>query len=98
MSEVLVLGGGFAGLSAAVHLAAAGLEVVLIEQQSTVGGKAGQVVMDGFRFDTGPSLFTMPQVLEETFAAAGRELPLADKTELGRQLVALIAERYHAQG
>lgn len=72
----LVLGGGFAGLSAAVHLALAGSEVTLLEQLPEVGGKAGEVAQDGFRFDTGPSVLTLPQILHEIFGAAGEALPI----------------------
>ena len=71
----LVLGGGFAGLSAAIHLALAGFEVTLLEGHAEVGGKAGEVMGEGFRFDTGPSVLTLPGVLEDLFAAAGESLP-----------------------
>jgi phytoene desaturase len=70
-----VLGGGFAGLSAAIHLALQGAEVTLLEQQPTLGGKAGRFEQDGFRFDTGPSVFTMRWVIEDLFKAAGQPLP-----------------------
>ena len=71
----LVLGGGFAGLSAAVHLALAGLEVTLLEQAPSLGGKAGEVRENDYRFDTGPSVFTLPHVVEELFKAAGEAVP-----------------------
>ncbi len=71
----LVLGGGFAGLSAAIHLALASFEVTLLEGHAEVGGKAGEVTGEGFRFDTGPSVLTLPGVLENLFAAAGESLP-----------------------
>ncbi len=74
--DALVIGGGFAGLSAAIHLAAAGRSVRLLEQDATLGGKAGEVREAGFRFDTGPSVFTLPHVLEDVFAAAGRSSPI----------------------
>lgn len=74
--DVLVIGGGFAGLSAAIHLAAGGAEVHLVDQNESLGGKAGELRVDGFRFDTGPSVFTLPEVFEEVFAAAGRSSPL----------------------
>jgi phytoene desaturase len=75
VQKVFVLGGGFAGLSAAIHLALQNVQVTLLEQQTTLGGKAGRFEKDGFRFDTGPSVFTMKWVLEELFRAAKRELP-----------------------
>ena len=71
----LVLGGGFAGLSAAIHLALAGREVTLLEQAPSLGGKAGEHREHGYRFDTGPSVFTLPHVVEELFRAAGENLP-----------------------
>lgn len=70
----LVLGGGFAGLSAAVNLALSGVKVTLLEQQSEVGGKAGEFRQDGFRFDIGPSVWTLPEVVTELFIRAG-DLP-----------------------
>ncbi len=73
---MFVLGGGFAGLSAAIHLALQNARVTLLEQHPTLGGKAGTFEKDGFRFDTGPSVFTMKWVLEDLFKKAGRELPL----------------------
>ena len=71
----LVLGGGFAGLSAAIYLALAGREVTLLEQAPSLGGKAGEHREHGYRFDTGPSVFTLPHVVEELFKAAGEVLP-----------------------
>ncbi len=61
---------GFGGLSAAIHLAARGVQVVVHERQSVAGGKASEIEADGFRFDTGPSLLTMPFVLEELYEVA----------------------------
>jgi len=75
VKAVTVLGGGFAGLSAAIHLALAGCEVTLLEQNTTFGGKARQLEKDGFRFDTGPSVFTLPHIIEEIFERAGESLP-----------------------
>jgi phytoene desaturase len=75
VQKALVLGGGFAGLSAAIHLALRGVAVTLLEQHPTLGGKAGRFEQGGFRFDTGPSVFTMRWVLEDLFKAAGREVP-----------------------
>jgi phytoene desaturase len=83
----LVLGGGFAGLSAAIHLALEGVQVTLLEQLDEVGGKAGEFVQDGFRFDLGPSVWTLPEVLYEPFERAGAPLPeLAPLAPLCRYL------------
>ena len=71
--HAIVVGAGLGGLSAAVRLAAAGWEVTVIEQQSHPGGKAGTEQRGRYRFDTGPSLLTMPHVLEQLFDEAGRD-------------------------
>ncbi|WP_067864047.1 phytoene desaturase family protein [Nocardia shimofusensis] len=71
MSRVLVVGAGVGGLAAAMRLQAMGHQVTVLEQAREIGGKLGVVELDGFRFDTGPSLLTMPHVLEELFASAG---------------------------
>jgi len=72
--QVIIVGAGIGGLSAAIRLAAAGRRVTVLEQDAQVGGKMSQVTQDGFRWDTGPSVITMRPVLEELFAAAGRRL------------------------
>jgi phytoene desaturase len=73
-APILVVGGGLGGLSAAIHLAARGRRVVLCEKNERVGGKLNIVAEQGYTFDTGPSLLTMPWVLRELFAVAGRRL------------------------
>lgn len=71
MSRVVVVGAGVGGLAAAVRLAHAGHRVTICEAQDTVGGKLGLYERDGFRFDTGPSLLTMPHVLRAVFEDTG---------------------------
>ena len=71
----LVLGGGFAGLSAALNLALEGVQVTLLEQMSEVGGKAGEFMQGGFRFDLGPHVWTLPEILTELFVRAGETPP-----------------------
>jgi len=67
-----IIGSGVAGLSAAVHLASQGNEVTVFEANSYPGGKLTAFKQDGYRFDAGPSLFTMPQFLDEVFETAGK--------------------------
>ncbi len=69
-----IVGGGLAGLAAAVTLAGRGHRVVLFEANDWVGGKAAVFERDGYRFDMGPTILTLPRVLERVFAEAGREL------------------------
>ncbi len=72
--SIIVIGAGIGGLSAAIRLAAQGHRVTILERQAQVGGKLNHIQMDGFSFDTGPSLITMPYVLEDLFATAQRNL------------------------
>ncbi len=78
----VVIGAGLAGLAAAIHLAAAGRDVTVLEAGREPGGCCGTATVGGYRFDTGPSVLTMPEVLEETIGAAGEDLsswlPLAE--------------------
>ncbi len=70
----VVIGAGIGGLSAAIHLAAAGYPAVVLEQNPKVGGKMARLSQDGFTWDTGPSVITMRPVLEALFHTAGRRL------------------------
>jgi len=72
--RVAVIGAGLGGLAAALRLQGAGHDVVVLEQRERPGGRAYQLRDAGFTWDTGPSLITMPWVLEETFAAGGLDL------------------------
>lgn len=65
MSRIVVVGAGVGGLACAVRLARAGHEVVVVEQAPAPGGKCARIVRDGFRFDAGPSLLTMPWLVRE---------------------------------
>lgn len=73
-AEVLVVGAGIGGLSAALALAARGLTVRVLEAADRPGGKAGVVEVDGVVIETGPSVLTLPDVFARVFARAGRRL------------------------
>lgn len=73
MSErVVVIGGGLGGLSAAALLASKGFKVTLFEKNSFTGGKAAVAGGEGYTFDAGPSLLTMPFILHNLFSACGK--------------------------
>lgn len=78
--KVVVVGAGLGGLGTALRLRGAGHDVTVLERMAAPGGRASQIVDGGYRWDTGPSLLTMPWVMEETFAAAG--LNFHDEVEL----------------
>ncbi len=82
MSTVGIIGGGLGGLAAAATLAARGHKVTLLEKNAWLGGKAALLEEEGFRFDMGPTILTMPRVLERVFGEAGRDM--ADYLELVR--------------
>ena len=71
--RVLVIGAGFAGLSAATSLADKGYDVTILEKNNTPGGRARVFQADGFTFDMGPSWYWMPDVFETYFARFGRK-------------------------
>jgi phytoene desaturase len=66
-----IIGAGVGGMAAGIHLAARGWQVQIFERNARVGGKLNLVEQDGWRFDTGPSLLTMPDVVRDLFATAG---------------------------
>src|SRR3954447_2424242 len=72
--SAVVIGAGLGGLAVALRLQGQGWDVTVVEQRPAPGGRASRLRTDGFTWDTGPSLITMPWVLEETFAAGGLDL------------------------
>ena len=73
-SSVIIVGSGFAGLSAASFMAKAGWDVTLIEKNSTPGGRARQLKEEGFTFDMGPSWYWMPEIFENYFNKFGKKV------------------------
>ncbi|MFO0410273.1 MAG: phytoene desaturase family protein, partial [Planctomycetota bacterium] len=69
-----VIGGGLAGLAAACTLAARGHQVTLFDKNAWFGGKAAVHHQDGYRFDMGPTILTIPSVLKRIFAESGRKV------------------------
>ena len=73
MSKAIVIGAGIAGIATAIRLAVKGFEVEIFEANAYPGGKLSEFKQGDFRFDAGPSLFTMPQYVNELFALAGKK-------------------------
>jgi phytoene dehydrogenase-like protein len=73
MSKAIVIGAGIAGIASGIRLVIKGYQVEVFEAGSVAGGKLSELNLGDFRFDTGPSLFTMPQYVDELFALAGKD-------------------------
>jgi diapolycopene oxygenase len=71
---IAIIGGGLAGLAAACTLGARGHRVILFEKNEWLGGKAALFEQDGFRFDMGPTILTVPRVLARIFSEAGQQM------------------------
>ena len=78
--QIAVVGGGLGGLAAACTLAARGHDVTVLEKSEWLGGKATELKQDGFRFDMGPTILTLPSVLHRIFDEANK--PLDDYLDL----------------
>lgn len=79
---IIVIGGGLGGVSAAISLAQKGYTVRLFEKNHHLGGKLNRLTKDGFTFDLGPSILTMPQIFEKMFRDGGRDM--ADYVKIQR--------------
>ncbi len=73
MKKVIEIGSGFAGIAAATKLATKGFEVIVLEKNNQLGGRARVFEADGFKFDMGPSWYWMPDVFERYFAEFGKK-------------------------
>ncbi|MBL4678532.1 MAG: phytoene desaturase [Mucilaginibacter sp.] len=71
--KAVIIGAGVAGIATAIRLAVKGYKVEVFEANSYPGGKLSQFEQNGYRFDAGPSLFTMPQYVDELFRLAGKD-------------------------
>jgi len=74
MKRIIVCGAGIGGMVTALYLSHKGFEVEIFEKNLKPGGKMNEYVKDGYRFDTGPSLITMPYVFREFFEEIGRDI------------------------
>jgi len=72
VKDIIVIGSGFGGLSAAIRLTAKGHRVTIFEKRDQLGGRGYQYEIDGFKFDGGPTVITAPYMFDELFEAAGR--------------------------
>jgi phytoene desaturase len=72
--HVVVVGAGLGGLACALHLAAAGRQVTVVEREAVPGGRAGRLSLQGYEFDTGPTVLTMPELIAEPLNAVGENL------------------------
>jgi phytoene dehydrogenase-like protein len=73
LKKVIIIGSGIAGIASAIRLSVNGYDVEVLEQSNKPGGKIREYRKDGFRFDMGPSLFTMPWLVDELFELCGEK-------------------------
>ncbi len=74
MKKIVVIGSGFAGLSAATHLAHKGYDVTILEKNAIAGGRARKFEAEGFMFDMGPSWYWMPDIFDKYFEFFGKKV------------------------
>ena len=72
MKKAIVIGSGIGGLASAIRLKCKGYDVHVYEKNSYPGGKLTYIEKDGYRFDAGPSIFTLPHLVDELFTLAGK--------------------------
>jgi phytoene desaturase len=73
MEKIIILGSGFSSLAASCYLAKAGFDVTILEKNSEAGGRARQLIKQGFTFDIGPTFYWMPDVFERFFSDFGKK-------------------------
>ena len=78
--RVVVVGAGLSGLSAALQLAGRGRSVTVVERGQHPGGRVGRLDIGGYRLDTGPTVLTMPDIIDDAFAAVGETI--SDRLEM----------------
>ncbi|HEX9971917.1 MAG TPA: phytoene desaturase family protein, partial [bacterium] len=74
MKKIIIVGSGIGGLSLAIRLQSKGFQVTVLEKNANVGGHADQLKLDGYTFDLGPSLITIPNLIRKIFETAGKKL------------------------
>ncbi len=72
MAQIGIVGSGIGGIAFAIRMACLGQQVHVFEANAYPGGKLAEITLDGYRFDAGPSLFTLPQLVDELFTLAGK--------------------------
>ena len=71
--KIVIIGSGFSALSASCYLAKKGYQVMILEKNATVGGRARQLIKSGYTFDIGPSWYWMPDIFERFFGDFGKK-------------------------
>lgn len=90
-NRIAVIGGGIGGISIALRMRKKGFEVDLFEKNSELGGKIGEIKTKDYRFDTGPSLFTLPYLIDELFS-------LFDKPKLSYEKLDVVSKYFWDDG
>lgn len=72
--RIAVIGGGVSGLASAARLAARGHQVDIYEKNKQIGGRMNQIKQDGFTFDMGPTIVMMPEIYQDVFKYANRDI------------------------
>ncbi len=92
--SVIIVGAGIAGLATSIRLASRGYHVTVFERSDKPGGKLNSIQWEGFRWDSGPSLFTLPDLVEELYVMAGAEM----KTSIRTQKLDIITRYFYEDG